>query len=92
MRRHARPGVLASVVLMLTVLAGFATPSYAQDLKLAFVNVPKVLDKAPQALAAQQRIKEEFATRDQELLQRQKRIRNLEDEIVRRAAEITGPG
>ena len=57
--------------------------------KVGFVNIPKVLEKAPQAESARTRIEKEFAPRDRELLDRQKEIRSLEDRLVKDGAVMS---
>ena len=57
--------------------------------KVGFVNIPKVLEKAPQAESARMRIEKEFAPRDRELLDRQKEVRSLEDRLVKDGAVMS---
>jgi outer membrane protein len=45
-----------------------ANASYA-DLKIGFVNIPAVLEKAPQAEKAKKRLEQEFSPRDKQLVQ-----------------------
>lgn len=66
----------------------FAMPAAAQ-VKVGFVDVAKVLDQAPQAEAARDRIEREFAPRDRELLAQQKEVRSLEDRLVKNAAVMS---
>ena len=47
-------GVLAGVALLCA-----SAPAWA-EVKVGFVNVPKVLDQAPQARAADKRLEKEF--------------------------------
>jgi Outer membrane protein len=72
--------------LVLCVASVLAAPVTSQDLRVAFVNVVKVLQQAPQAQAALNKLKQEFAPRDQELLKQQKVLRTLEDKLSRDAA------
>ena len=64
-----------SLFLMLMLIAGV---SHA-DLKIGFVNVAKVLEKAPQAAKAKSRLETEFSPRDKALVSQQKEIKALED-------------
>lgn len=68
-----------SLFVMLMLVAGL---SHA-DLKIGFVNVAKVLEKAPQAAKAKSRLETEFKPRDQVLVNQQKEIKNLEDKLGR---------
>ena len=76
----------AGLVLALGVLAA---PAASAEVKIGFVNVAKVLELAPQAEAARDRIEREFAPRDRELLQQQKDVRSLEDRLVKNAAILS---
>ncbi len=53
------------------------------ELKVGFVNVPRVLEKAPQASAAKKRLEKEFAPRDKLLVSQQKEIKKLEEKLMR---------
>lgn len=65
-------------------------PSLAlAQVKVGFVNISKVLDKAPQAETARERIEKEFAPRDRELLEQQKEIRSMEDKLVKNGAVMS---
>ena len=64
-------------------------PAVHAEVKVGFVNVAKVLDKAPQAESARARIENEFAPKDRELLAQQKEIRNVEDRLIKNAAVMS---
>jgi len=66
-------------------LAGFTPASWAQDARLAFVNTQRVMDKAPQAQAARELLKNEFAPRDKKIVSMQKELKKLEEELARNA-------
>lgn len=85
-------GWLAVHALLLAAVLGSFGPQAALaqgSLKVGFVNVGRVLDKAPQAAAARNRIEREFAPRDRELLDQQKRVRAEEDQLVKNAAVMS---
>ncbi len=71
------------LALMLT-----ANMSYA-ELKIGFVNVPKVLEKAPQAEQAKQRLEKEFSPRDKQLAAQIKVIKSLEEQLQRDAGVMS---
>jgi len=71
-----------SLFLMLMIFAG---ASHA-ELKIGFVNVAKVLEKAPQAAKAKTRLETEFSPRDKALVSQQKEIKNLEDKLGKDSA------
>lgn len=68
------------LTLMFTVQLSYA------ELKVGFVNVAKVLEKAPQAAKAKQRLEKEFSPRDKMLVAQQKEIKVLEDKLNRDAS------
>ena len=71
-----------TLFLMLMLVVGV---SHA-ELKIGFVNVAKVLEKAPQAAKAKSRLETEFSPRDKALVSQQKEIKNLEDKLSRDSA------
>jgi outer membrane protein len=62
-----------------------ANVSFA-DLKIGFVNIPAVLEKAPQAEKAKKRLEQEFSPRDKQLVAQQKEIQSIEEKMTRDAA------
>jgi outer membrane protein len=74
---------------MVLAVGVFAAQAASAELKIGFVNVAKVLELAPQAEAARNRIEKEFAPKDRELLEQQKDVRNLEDRLVKNAAVLS---
>jgi outer membrane protein len=68
------------VGLLLTANVSFA------DLKIGFVNIPAVLEKAPQAEKAKKRLEQEFSPRDKQLVAQQKEIQNMEEKMARDAS------
>lgn len=87
-----RQQILRSCVVVSVALLGisglFAQPAFA-EIKVGFVNVARVLDKAPQAEDARGRIEKEFAPKDRALLAQQKELRALEDQLVRDGSVMT---
>lgn len=61
-----------------------ANVSYA-DLKIGFVNIPAVLEKAPQAEKAKKRLEQEFSPRDKQLVAQQKEIQNMDEKMAKDA-------
>ena len=84
LRQRAR--ILAAAM---AALAAAAPAQVMAEVQVGFVNVAKVLELAPQAEAARNRIEREFAPKDRELLQLQKDIRALEDRLVKNAAVMS---
>ncbi len=62
-----------------------ANVSYA-ELKIGFVNIPAVLEKAPQAEKAKKRLEQKFSSRDKQLVAQQKEIQTMEEKMTKDAA------
>jgi outer membrane protein len=71
------------LALLLTANVSFA------ELKIGFVNVAQVLEKAPQAEKAKKRLEKEFSPRDKHLVAQGKEIKKL-DEKLKRDASVMG--
>ena len=79
--------ILSSVVLPLAVSFGAATAS--AENRIAFVEVSRLLQEAPQVQQVRDRIKAEFARRDDELVAQQKQLKQLEDKLSRDGAVMS---
>jgi outer membrane protein len=55
----------------------------AADLKIGFVNVARLLEKAPQAERAKKELEREFSPRDKKLVAEQKEIKSLEEKLTK---------
>lgn len=77
---------LAGVMALIAVWAVFGASAQAQDIRVAFVNTPQVLEQAPQAEAVRNTLQNEFAPRDANLVAEQQKVRALEERLMRDAA------
>ena len=59
------------------------------DLKIGFVNIPAVLEKAPQAEKAKKRLEQKFSPRDKQLVAQQKEIQGMEEKLTRDASVMS---
>lgn len=86
MARLSIPATLLSATLM-AVLVSFAPSAGAQtQLKIAVVNVPRLLEEAPQAKSAMQAMQDEFAPRQREMAAQQKDLKAKEEKLSRDGA------
>lgn len=69
-------------------MAFLATPSYAQEIKVGYVQVDKILQEAPQTLETGKKLEKEFSPRSQDLDKLQKQLRDLESQLDRDAATM----
>jgi len=65
-----------------------ANVSYA-DLKIGFVNIPAVLEKAPQAEKAKKRLEQKFSPRDKQLVAQQKEIQSMDEKMAKDASVMS---
>jgi outer membrane protein len=77
-RRNHQPRLL--LLLLALLLAAEVTPAWA-DLKIGYVNTVRVIEEAPQGVAALKKLEAEFGQRDKELVGLQNKIRQLDDEL-----------
>ena len=66
-----------------------STSLSAAELKIGFVNVAKLLEKAPQAERAKKELEREFAPRDKKLVNEQKEIKQLEEKLAKDGAVMS---
>lgn len=79
---NKRTFFLSSLALILSLAAGSALAAT----KVGYVEVAKVLKAAPQVKAIKERIRREFARRDDQLVAEQKKIKRLREKLQRDAA------
>jgi outer membrane protein len=77
----------SKIALFLGLLL-ISNASYA-ELKVGFVNIPAVLEKAPQAEKAKKRLEQEFSPRDKQLVAQQKEIESMAAKISKDTAVMT---
>ena len=77
---------LVKAVAGAALLSAFCAPVVAQELKIGVVNVPVLMERAPQAKVAMDALQEEFAPRQREILARQKEYEELGEKVQRDVA------
>ena len=77
---------LPKLIFALISLTAFALPAAAQEMKIGVVNVPFLLDRAPQTKAAMDALQEEFAPRQREFAAKAKELEDLLARIQKDAA------
>lgn len=74
-------GILAMVLL---------SPAMAvAEARIAFVNTAQILEQAPQAVTARDRLQQEFSPREAEIVAQQKQLKALEDRLSRDGAVMS---
>jgi outer membrane protein len=81
----ARLTTVGSLLLAGAALLAPLGVTYAQA-KIAVVNVPRLLEEAPQAKTAMQALQDEFAPRQREIVAQQKDLKTKEEKLQRDGA------
>ena len=74
--------ILTALAFVSLILLNVAN---AADLKIGYVNAVKVIEEAPQGEAALKKLEAEFNPRDKQVVEVQKKIKALEDELEKNA-------
>lgn len=69
--------------LLMLLLGLMAYAVNAEEIKIGFVNVPRILESAPQAAQAKKDLEKEFAPRDKKLVAMQKKLKSLEEKMLK---------
>lgn len=84
MKNRCLAVVISSIGVSLVV--GLASGQVsAADIRIAYVNVVKVIENAPQAKAALKKLEAEFSPRDKKIIEVQGRIKEKEDKLSKQA-------
>ena len=78
--RVVRERWLAGMFAVL-VATGLVVPASAQELRVGVVNIPVLMERAPQTKAAMDALQEEFAPRQREFAAKQKELEDLAAKI-----------
>jgi outer membrane protein len=81
---------IRSGILLTLVLLGAPGLAAAQQVKIGFVNIARLISEAPQATAAMAALQEEFAPRQQELVAAQTAFKERQEQL-QRDVEVMGP-
>ena len=66
-----------------------AQDSSTRKTSIGFVDIPYIINNAPQAVNAEQRLEQEFAPREEELKVQRARLAELDEELKTRALELS---
>ena len=73
-------------MLGIALISTLSLPAAAQELKIGVVNVPALMQSAPQAKVAMDALQEEFAPRQREIVAKQKELQELGEKVQRDVA------
>ncbi len=77
---------IVKVTLGLALIAAFALPAGAQELRIGVVNIQSLMEQAPQTKSAMDALQEEFAPRQREFAAKQKEFEDLQAKAQKDAA------
>ncbi|PHV13122.1 OmpH family outer membrane protein [Chitinimonas sp. BJB300] len=73
--------VIVKRLFSLILAAGMLTPAMAQDIKIGFVNLDRILRESGPAVKATKKLEKEFATRETDLKKLTEQVRNRQAEL-----------
>lgn len=82
----ARLSAIGFVIASLALMAPLGAVQAQAQLKIGFVNVPRLLEEAPQAKTAMQALQDEFAPRQREIVSQQNEVKKKEERLQRDGA------
>ena len=74
---------MGKATALIAVLFSVTVPAVAQELKLGVVNVPVLIEQAPQARAAMAALEKEFQPRSRAVLAKQAELKELSEKVQR---------
>ncbi len=74
---------MGKAILCVALLLSFALPAFAQEVKIGVVNIPVLMEQAPQARVAMAALEEEFQPRQRTILAKQTEFKDLSDKVQR---------
>jgi len=72
---------LIRAVLGVATVMLFSLPASAQEVKIGFVSLQAIVERAPQTKAVMEALREEFAPREREIVAKQKEIEDLQAKV-----------
>lgn len=69
--------LMVNAIVGVTLATALVLPAAAQDLKIGFVSLPALIERAPQTKGAMDALQEEFAPRQREFVAKQKELEDL---------------
>jgi outer membrane protein len=80
---------ISSLVLVLIALLAGASVAMAAETRIGVVRIERLLREAAPAVAAEKKLKQEFAPRDQELQKVAKQVRDLQSSLDKEAMTLS---
>jgi outer membrane protein len=90
-KRHAVKAAAYAAIFSALLALVASLPAFAQNARVAYVDMQRLLDNAPQVVAAREGLQREFAQRDQSLKGDEAKLARLEADLKRDAAGLSRP-
>ena len=74
---------LVKAITVIALLFSLSLPAIAQEVKIGVVNVPVLMEQAPQARVAMAALEEEFQPRQRAIVAKQTEFKDLSDKVQR---------
>lgn len=74
---------LVKVIAGIVLLFSLSLPLHAQELKIGVVNIPALMEQAPQARLAMAALEEEFQPRQRSIVAKQTEFKEMSDRVQR---------
>ena len=88
-RGFTMTGAWLLCLLQLVVVPAMAQSADARKASIGFVDIPFIINNAPQALDAELRLEQEFTPREEELKRQRAELAELDDQLKREANEMS---
>ncbi len=72
---------LVKAVIGASLVFAFAMPAVAQETKIGVVSLQAIVERAPQTKSVMDKLREEFAPREREIVAKQKEIEDLQAKV-----------
>jgi len=71
------------------LMMGWLITPVGAEVRIGFVNMPRIEEEAPQLAAIRKKFQDEFSPREKELVAAQREIKKIEDQLDRNGATMT---
>lgn len=88
MTKTLERGLLRCLVLVALLVCSFGVAAQESP-RIGYVNMKRVIDNAPQTQRGRQKLEQQFASRNNEILEMEKRLGDLQNKLLRDAKIMT---
>lgn len=85
-KRNTCGSIVAGMAATIALILALCMPAQAQELKIGVVNIPQLMEQAPQARVAMSALEEEFQPRQRSIVAKQSEFEELSEKVQRDVA------